>query len=127
MSKVDSQFLQWFGSNAPVLLKKDPRVLDRNELFKMILHEHPEEGTLAISKIMEACNQDIRLLNNLSIENFKSLGLSFKQVDRLLAALELINRGFEQTSEDQTICSSSDAFQFMRSRLCGLRLRNFGS
>lgn len=125
MSKSETKILDWIGVQAPLLLKRDPRSLNIEQLLHMILYDETKNGQLLIPPILEACNQDIRLLNNLSAQNFKDLGLSFKQVDQLLATLELVNRGFEATGEDQTISSSSDAFRFMRSRLSGLRHEEF--
>ncbi len=125
MSKSETKMLGWIGVQAPLLLKRDPRSLDIEQLLFMILDDTSENGQLLIPRILDACNQDIRLLNNLSAQNFKDLGLSFKQADKLLATLELVNRGFETTDEDQTISSSSDAFRFMRSRLSGLRHEEF--
>lgn len=125
MSKSETKMLDWIGVQAPLLLKRDPRSLDIEQLLLMILDDKSENGQLLIPPILDACNQDIRLLNNLSAQNFKDLGLSFKQADKLLATLELVNRGFETTDEDQTISSSSDAFRFMRSRLSGLRHEEF--
>ncbi len=125
MSKSETKMLDWIGVQAPLLLKRDPRSLDIEQLLLMILDDKPEKGQLLIPPILEACNQDIRLLNNLSAQNFKDLGLSFRQADQLLATLELVNRGFEIIDEDQTISSSSDAFRFMRSKLSGLKHEEF--
>ncbi len=125
MSKSESQFLEWFETKAPRLLKMDPRTLSLDQLLSLILDEHEMEHSSLISDLMKVCNGDIRVLNNVPIENFKELGLSFEKADRLLAALELVNRGLGSEESKDMICSSSDAFRLIRSRLSGLKHEEF--
>lgn len=125
MNKTETSILNWFDLKAPVLLKKDPRTFSVKQLFNLVLGSAQDEHIDLISSLMKVCNDDLHRLRNIPIENFKRLGLSFREVDCLLAVLELIKRGVQEDENQVTIQSSADAFKVMRSKLNGLNHEEF--
>ena len=112
MTKQQEHTLNWHDQDCPELLRRDPRMFSVSELLQIILGYRKEEDD-KLCNLMELCDQKIDRLRMLSTADLKHLGFAQKEIDALLAALELGKRQWdiEKEEKNKTISSFLEDFK----------------
>ena len=124
MTKQQEHTLNWHDQDCPELLRRDPRMFSVSELLQIILGYRKEEDD-KLYNLMELCDQKIDRLRMLSTADLKHLGFAQKEIDALLAALELGKRQWDIEKEEKNICSSRDAYEIIRPKLLSMGQEEF--